>query len=63
MAIDSNKVLGELGTLFLEGVTKSNKTICLPFKSDRFSEHRAKAPLAIIDEIRLPFMQLISRPF
>ena len=24
MAIDSNEVLGELGTLFLEGVTKSN---------------------------------------
>ena len=27
IAIDSNEVLGELGTLFLEGVTKSNKII------------------------------------
>ena len=27
MAIDSNEVLGELGTLFLERVTKSNKII------------------------------------
>ena len=62
MAIDSHKFLGELGTLFLEGVIKSNKTICLPLKSDRVSEPRAKAPLAITDEIRLPFIQLRSRP-
>ena len=27
MAIDSNEVLGELATLFLEGVTKSSKII------------------------------------
>ena len=27
MAIDSNEVLGVLATLFLEGVTKSNKII------------------------------------
>ena len=27
MVIDSNEVLGELATLFLEGVTKSNKII------------------------------------
>ena len=61
IAIDSNEVLGELGTLFLEGVTLN--LFGLPFKIYRSSENREKGSLAITDEIRIPLMQLRSRPF
>ena len=66
MAIVSNEVLGQLGTLFLEELTKSNTTKRIPLSTSIGAlinyDNCGKAPLVITNEIRIPFMKLRSKP-
>ena len=51
-------VLGELRTLFLEGVTRSSKIIWSSVKINWDTNNRGKAPPPITSEIRIPFKEV-----
>ena len=61
IASSMHPVLGELRTLFLEGVTRSSKIIWSSDKINWGTNNRERAPPAISSEIRILFKQLRSK--
>ena len=61
IASSVHPVLGELRTLFLEGVTRSSKIIWCSVKINWGTNNRGKTPPAITSEIRISFKQLRSK--
>ena len=63
MVIVSSTHLGELRTIFLEGVTRSSKILWSSVKISWGTNNRGKAPPAITGEIPIPFKQTFLAPF
>ena len=62
IASSMHPVLGELRTLFLEGVTVSSQIIWSSVKINWGTNNSGRAPRAITSEIRISSKQLRSKP-